>query len=133
MEKFKKKLLGVKITMQNLLFEYDELKSKTATLEIDDYNYEDDEAEAVVYCSAQGGWNGDYFVMKRFEAVKFCEHPSTKSNNHVRAWAFFFTTHRRDWHEFRHKTFRADDGRFDKLLKELNIEPLYYLLGGKHE
>jgi len=88
-----------------------------------DFDYYDDNAEAVVYLIFQKGLTdcNNVYVMKREEAVRFCSRKETAGNN----WAFAFTTYSRDWRESIDKDFRKDDGRFDWLLKELGIEPIY--------
>ena len=114
--------------IQDLLFDLDELKpASPVTQKTDDYNYEADDAEAVVYLTAKDGWIADMYVMKRHEAVAFCSRLETAKNYGPMSWMFCFTTHRRDWREYDSKTFRIDDGRFDWLLAELDIEPIYWL------
>lgn len=90
------------------------------------YDYYADEAEAVVYIITQSGINpvNCLYVMKRRDAVAFCQRPETASNNGNRSWAFMFTTYKTDWREDL-DSFRRDDGRFDKLLEELGITPIY--------
>jgi len=92
----------------------------------DDYDYESDDAEAVVYLISRSGKlkNTALYVMKRIDAVTFCERPETDSNNVIMSWAYCFTTHRREWRE-ELDTFRKDDGRFTALLDELGIKPIY--------
>jgi len=93
----------------------------------DDYfDYEDDNAEAVVFLISPSGQlrNTCLYVMKREEAQRFCERPETCSNNPTRMWSYVFTTHKRDWRD-NLDHFRKDDKRFDKLLNELNIKPIY--------
>ena len=88
------------------------------------YNYEDEDAEAVIYVINPSGKNRkpNLFVMKRKDAVKFCSRKETKGNN----WALCFTTHKRDWRD-KLKLFRKDNGKFDELLQELDIELIYRL------
>ena len=88
------------------------------------YNYEDENAEAVIYLINPSGKNlkPNLFVMKRKDAVKFCSRKETKGHN----WALCFTTHKRDWRD-KLKLFRKDNGKFDELLQELNIELIYRL------
>jgi len=92
----------------------------------DGYNYESDNAEALVYPISHSGKlkNTALYVMKRCEAVRFCERKETACNNGINSWAYCFTTHRRAWRD-ELDTFRKDDGRFDKLLKEMGIQPIY--------
>lgn len=90
----------------------------------ENFNYLDDDVEAVVYLINPSGKNlkPNLFVMKREEAVKFCSRKETKGTN----WALCFSTHKRNWRD-KLKSFRKDNGKFDDLLKELNIEPIYRL------
>ena len=92
----------------------------------EDFDYEANDAEAVVYLISQSGQprNACLYVMKRSEAVEFCSHQGTAVKSGAMAWAYCFTTHRRYWRE-ELDTFRRDDGRFDWLLEELGIEPIY--------
>jgi len=92
----------------------------------DGYDYEDDEAEAVVYLISRSGRmrNTALYVMKRHEAVTFCGCTETASDNGAMSWAYCFTTHKRDWRDSP-DIFRADDGRFDGLLAEMGIDPIY--------
>ena len=110
--------------MQGLLFEYNELKAPPQTIK-DDYDFEADNTEAVVYLTGKDGWIADMYVMKKKEAVLFCDRPETAKPYGARAWIFMFTTHKRDWYENRLYTFREDDGRFDWLLALLGIDPIY--------
>jgi hypothetical protein len=75
------------------------------------YGYEADDAEAVVFLISPSGQlkNTALYVMKRHEAVTFCEHEETAKPYGARAWAYCFTTHRRDWRN-ELDTFRKDDG-----------------------
>ena len=86
------------------------------------YNYEDDNAEAVIYFITPKGKTSkpNLFVMKRYEAIKFCSRKETKGTR----WALCFSTHKRNWKN-ELKNFRKDDGRFNELLEELGIEPIY--------
>ena len=92
----------------------------------ENYDYYADNAEAVIYLISPGGQlkNTALYVMQRYEAVLFCEHEETAKNYGPMAWAYCFTTHRRNWRN-ELDTFRKDDGRFNKLLQELNIKPIY--------
>ena len=85
-------------------------------------NYYDDNAEAVIYLINRSGKNTtpNIFVMKRKDAVKFCSNDKTKGID----WALCFSTHKTNWRK-ELKLFRKDDGRFNDLLKELNIQPIY--------
>lgn len=96
----------------------------TFTIYDKNFNYEDENAEAVVYLINPSGKNNkpNLFVMKRKDAVKFCSCKETKGVN----WSLCFTTHKRDWRD-KLKLFRKDNGKFDDLLKELNIEVIYRL------
>jgi len=111
---------------QNYLFDEckpDEYEIINSTKIYKDFDYYDDNAEAVVYLIFQKGPTdcNCVYVMKRKEAVEFCSRKETHGNN----WAFAFTTYNRDWRENIEKDFRKDDGRFDLLLKELGIEPIF--------
>lgn len=96
----------------------------TFTLYDKNFNYENEDAEAVVYLISPSGKNNkpNLFVMKRKEAVNFCSRKETKGTN----WALCFSTHKRNWRE-QLKLFRKDNGKFDDLLNELNIQPIYRL------
>jgi len=113
--------------MQGLLFPEEPVKNNSGFTSFDEnYNYEADEAEAVVYLISRSGQlsNTALYVMRRDEAVLFCEREETAKNHGPMSWAYCFTTHRRDWRN-ELDTFRKDDGRFDKLLAELGIDPIY--------
>jgi len=90
-----------------------------------DYDYYNDNAEAVVYLIMKSGKNtcNCVFVMTRKEAVMFCERDETQGN----MWFFAFTTYRVDWRDTIDKDFRKDDGRFNWLLDELGIVPIFRL------
>lgn len=90
----------------------------------DVFDYEADEAEAVVYLIFKSGKfnKSNLFVTSRVNAVKFCEHSESCAKN--KSWACAFTTHKRDWRK-KLKDFRKDDGRFNELLKALEIDPIY--------
>lgn len=83
-----------------------------------------DNEEAVIYLINKSGKNlkSNLFVMKRFEAVKFCSDERTKGND----WSLCFSIHKRNWRN-ELKTFRKNDGRFDDILEELNIIPIFSL------
>lgn len=90
------------------------------------YDYEADDAGAVVYMVMQSGkFNKNcLYVMKRADAVKFCSHPKTAGRARQSKWFYAFTTHRRDWRETL-DDFRVDDGRFGPLLAEMGITPIW--------
>lgn len=90
----------------------------------ENFNYEDENAEAVVYFINHSGKNTkpNLFVMKRSDAVKLCSSKKTKGAN----WALCFSTHKRNWRN-ELKFFRKDDGRFDELIKSLNIKIIFSL------
>lgn len=90
------------------------------------FDYEADDAEAVVYLVMQSGrFNRNcLYVMRRADAVRFCDHPKTTGRARGSRWFYAFTTHRRNWRETPDE-FRADDGRFASLLAELGITPLW--------
>ena len=88
-----------------------------------DFDYYDDNTEAVVYLVMQKGFTGCncVYVMTRKDAVAFCSRKETKGNT----WFFAFTTYKKDWRDNIDKDFREDDGRFDRLLEELGIKPIF--------
>lgn len=90
------------------------------------YDYYDDNAEAVVYMFFESGrfQKNCLYVMKRSDAVKFCSHDRTRGKGRGGAWCYAFTTYRRNWRETP-DDFRLDDGRFEPLLKELGITPIW--------
>ena len=90
------------------------------------FDYEADDTEAVVYLISPSSRLRctSLYVMKRHEAVKFCSRPETSYSSGFMHWAYCFTTHKRDW-RYHPDHFRKDDGRFDKLLEELEIIPIY--------
>lgn len=91
-----------------------------------DYDYYSPDAEAVVYMIMPSGKcrKNCLYVMKRKDAVAFCSRPETRSANKTRAWAYSFSTYKRNWRE-ELDAFRVDDGRFAPLLKELGITPIF--------
>lgn len=117
---------------QLTMFDMQETPAKTDkpfclfTDKTDGFDYEADDAEAVVFLISPSGklHSTRLYVMRRHEAQAFCSRPETKSNNPARQWAYVFTTHLPDWRD-ELDTFRADDGRFDGLLAEMGITPIY--------
>ena|GEM_PF-6066787 len=97
------------------------------SVEVDDgYDYYADGAEAVVCLMSMEPKARWMYVMRRDEAVRFCERRETRGQG----WMFTFTTRNLDWRE--HKAaFKADDGRFDGLLAELGIEPIFRVTAAK--
>lgn len=91
------------------------------------FDYEADDAEAVVYMISESGMmkNTALYVMRREDAVRFCSHEKTQGRARGGRWAYAFTTHKRDWRKTP-EIFRADDGRFDDLLEELEITTIDY-------
>lgn len=99
------------------------LKIRDTFTEFDkDYDYLNGNAEAVVYFIFRKSrvLKANLFVMKRYEAAKFCSRKETKGPS----WALCFSTHKRNWRN-ELKLFKRDDGRFSALLEELNIIPMY--------
>jgi hypothetical protein len=94
----------------------------------DGFDYYDDNAEACVYLVQQSGFfaKNCVYVMTRKEAVRFCSRKETRGS----VWFFAFTTYKRDWRENIKLDFRKDDGRFDWLLKELQIVPIFRITEG---
>ena len=93
----------------------------------DTFDYEADNAEAVIYLITKSGKLNKQrllYVMKRSEAIQFCTANETRSINGNMSWAYAFTTHRRDWRECLDE-FRKDDGRFNGLLLSMGITPIY--------
>ena len=88
--------------------------------------YEDDNAEALVYLVSPSGQlrNTALYVMRRVDAVTFCSRGETAKTTGPMQWCYCFTTHRQNWRN-ELDTFRRDDGRFDDLLKALGIVPIY--------
>lgn len=101
-------------------------KVNAIIIQDDGYDYEADDAVAVVYMVMQSGkFNKNcLYVMKRADAVKFCSHPKTTGCARNSKWFYAFTTHRRDWRESL-DDFRPDDGRFAPLLAEMGITPIW--------
>ena len=97
-----------------------------------DYDYYADDAEAVVYLINKSGINPTncVYVMKRADAVKFLEQKETCKINGAMSWSYMFTTYKTNWREDL-DSFRVDDGRFDDLLKELGIVPIYVKTSNK--
>jgi len=94
----------------------------------EEYEYLADDAEALVYMVFEkGGFNKSaLYVMRRVEAQAFCERPETCGKGRGGGWCYAFTTHHRDWrNNIDGNFFRKDDGRFDGLLKELGIVPIF--------
>jgi len=115
------------IGIQGELFDVPKIKNNSGFTSFDeDFDYYADNAEAVVFLISQSGKlrNTCLYVMKRHEAVAFCKRPETAKNQGSMSWAYCFTTYKRDWRN-QMDNFRKDDGRFDWLLKELGIVPIY--------
>ena len=91
-----------------------------------DYDYEADNAEAVVYMISESGKlpKPAVYVMSRSDAVKFCSRKETAGQGCGGKWAFVFTTHKPDWRDTP-EIFRKDDGRFNELLREMGIKVIY--------
>ncbi len=85
-----------------------------------------DNAEAVVYLIFESGRfeKSRLFVMSRKNAIKFCSRLETSGQGVGGKWACAFTTYIDDWRQCL-GTFRKEDGRFDRLLEELGINPIY--------
>lgn len=85
-----------------------------------------DDAEAVVYMITMSSSlpMRRLFVMRLADAVRFCSDPRTAGRGRGGPWAYAFTTHQRDWRD-ELDAFRPEDGRFDGLLADLGIEPIY--------
>lgn len=91
------------------------------------YDYYADDSEAVVYMIMESGRNNRncLYVMRRADAVAFCNRPETCGRSQWGGmWGYAFTTYRRDWRKTP-QNFRSDDGRFDALLQEMGIVPIY--------
>lgn len=80
------------------------------------------DTEVIVYFSFLHPINkpNNLFIMKKSDAMKFCSREETHGN----AWFLGFTSHKKDASV---KTFVKDDGRFDDLLEELKITPIFRL------
>jgi hypothetical protein len=78
--------------------------------------------EAVVYFSflKPVGKPNNLFVMKKEDAIKFCSRNETKG----KTFMLCFTTHKKNWRN-ELKSFIKDDGRYNELIKELNIDIIY--------
>lgn len=78
--------------------------------------------EAVVYFSffKPVGKPNNLFVMKKEDAIKFCNRDETKGKNFM----LCFTVHKKNWRN-ELNTFVKDDGRYNELIKKLNIDIIY--------
>ena len=113
---------------------FDRIAEPPKSPDEDNFDYEADDAEAVVYLIFESGQydKSDVYVMKRSDAVAFCSHPKTCGQGRGGGWAFAFTTHRRDWRDTP-DTFRDDDGRFDWLFDELGIKLIHRVQAKKYQ
>lgn len=69
------------------------------------------------------------YIMTEAEAQKLCSDPRTCSSNPQ--WMYAYTGYWKEafgvdgWRELPEDMFRKDDGRFDELMAELHIKPIY--------
>jgi len=118
--------MGNPVPTQMRLFEVETVENSGFTSRDLTYDYEADDAEAVVYMSTQHLSTGGkpLYVMRRFESQAFCSHPKTCGKGRGGEWMFMFTTHQRNWRD-RLDDFMEDDLRFMPLLILLGIVPIY--------
>ena len=85
-----------------------------------------DDAETVVFITYMKSHPKGLFLMKRADAVKLCSSKKTSGKNIKGGWMLCFTTYIDEWLELKEKgKWQKDDGRFNDLLDELQINIIY--------
>ena len=96
----------------------------------DETDYESEDIPAIVYLAFMSSPPRNLFVMNKREAKAFCSRKETagagKRFGASIAWMCCWTHYVDGWDKPENKArFQKDDGRFDNLLAELGIVPIY--------